>query len=337
MMSGNTPEASAIAVPDSFPGDVTRSTDLDQAVDLLTRAYAPHRMVASDTTRFGFELKTIDAERLRIGLTRFSDNVSIEVPPTSTFYVVCYTISGSVRISSGSHTMRATPATAAVMTPTQPWRFDNWNPESVLVAMRIGRADLEDDLATLLGRPVSAPIRFDPQMDLTSRHGSEFVRALQIMHEELRDPHGLGRHPLLASGLAQLVRSSLIVSQPHNYSELLRKPEEAALPRQIRNVVDAVESDPMQFTTAIDLARFACLSLRTLEQGFSEFVGIPPMAFVRKVRLARARDDLLRSDPNQTTVYVVAHRWGFHHMGRFAASYQQYYGELPSATLQAPK
>lgn len=334
MTSGKAQEELGVGLTETLPAKVSRSTDLDQAVDLLTQAYAPHRMSVSEPKHFGFELKTTDAERLRIGHARFDGDVSIEVPPTSNFYIFCFASSGSVRITSGSQSMLVNPKTASVMTPTQPWRFDQWSQDSALLAMRIGRADLEEDLAAIMGKPVTAPIRFEPCMDLTTRRGSEFLRALDLMHQELSHPDGLARHPLLASRLAQLVRSSLIVSQPHNYSDLLREPESAPLPKEIRKVVDAIEADPMQFLIATDLARFACLALRTLEQGFAEFVGISPMAYVRQVRLERARADLLRADPGVVSVFVVAHQWGFHHMGRFAASYQQRYGELPSATLQ---
>lgn len=33
----------------------------------------------------------------------------------------------------------------------------------------------------------------------------------------------------------------------------------------------------------------------------------------------------------------VANNWGFWHMGRFAADYRKFFGELPSETLQKQK
>jgi AraC-like DNA-binding protein len=62
-----------------------------------------------------------------------------------------------------------------------------------------------------------------------------------------------------------------------------------------------------------------------------------PMAYLRHVRLARAHEELRRSDPGQVTVAEVAYRWGFGHLGRFSASYQAQYGVSPSQTLRAPK
>jgi AraC-like DNA-binding protein len=42
------------------------------------------------------------------------------------------------------------------------------------------------------------------------------------------------------------------------------------------------------------------------------------------------------ADPGRTTVTDVAHRWGFDHLGRFAASYRARYHTTPSQTLHSP-
>jgi transcriptional regulator GlxA family with amidase domain len=58
------------------------------------------------------------------------------------------------------------------------------------------------------------------------------------------------------------------------------------------------------------------------------------MAYVREVRLRRAHQSLLESDPSTTSVASVAHRWGFSNLGRFAAAHTARYDEPPAATLR---
>ncbi|OSC23655.1 hypothetical protein B8W69_23345 [Mycobacterium vulneris] len=314
--------------------DCTETSDPDEAADLLTRAYAPHQLRANVPTHFDFELRMTETERLRIGRTRIVGGVTIDVPPTSSFYVFCYAPSGTIRAASGQNCVQVSPTTGSVMTPTEPWRFDRWTDDSALLAMRVDRADLEDDLGAILGRPIGPPIRFHPEMDLTDRWGQDFLRTLQIVRNEILDPEGLTRHPVLASRFEQLLRSSLLLSQRHNYSDALREPAEVPIPKAIRDVVAAIDADPLAITTAADLARIACMSLRALEQGFAQFIGVPPMSFVRRTRLRNVREELLRSDPEVVTVFGIARRWGFNHMGRFAAYYEQQYAELPSQTLR---
>lgn len=57
------------------------------------------------------------------------------------------------------------------------------------------------------------------------------------------------------------------------------------------------------------------------------------MAYVRAVRLARVHDELRTSEPGLTTVTTIAQRWGFFHLGRFAAAYRARYHTTPSDTL----
>jgi transcriptional regulator GlxA family with amidase domain len=58
------------------------------------------------------------------------------------------------------------------------------------------------------------------------------------------------------------------------------------------------------------------------------------MAYLRKVRLRRAHQTLLESDPSTTTVASVAYHWGFSNLGRFAAAHAARYREAPVETLR---
>lgn len=58
------------------------------------------------------------------------------------------------------------------------------------------------------------------------------------------------------------------------------------------------------------------------------------MAYLREVRLRKAHQTLLESNPSTVTVASVAYRWGFTNLGRFASAHATRYGEAPSATLR---
>ena len=81
------------------------------------------------------------------------------------------------------------------------------------------------------------------------------------------------------------------------------------------------------------LARIAGTRPRTLETHFRIFLGTTPLGWVRRMRLAQARQELLNAGP-QATVTDTAISCGFGQMGRFAAQYRKVFGELPSATIQ---
>ena len=83
-----------------------------------------------------------------------------------------------------------------------------------------------------------------------------------------------------------------------------------------------------------DLCEAVGANRRTLHLGFLELYGIPPMKYLRALRLCRVRREIRESrrDPD-IRVTDVAMAWGFSHLGRFSADYRSFFGELPSADM----
>ena len=92
-------------------------------------------------------------------------------------------------------------------------------------------------------------------------------------------------------------------------------------------------SEPIQLEL---LAEIGGVRPRTLESHFKAFLGTTPLGWVRRMRLARARQELLRLGA-RTSVTGAALASGFSQLGRFATQYQKAFGELPSATLKWAK
>jgi AraC family ethanolamine operon transcriptional activator len=71
---------------------------------------------------------------------------------------------------------------------------------------------------------------------------------------------------------------------------------------------------------------------RSLHLGFVETFGTSPIAYIRNLRLANVRRDLVRH--TWPTVTETAMYWNFHHLSRFSKAYQDAYGEIPSDTFR---
>lgn len=83
-----------------------------------------------------------------------------------------------------------------------------------------------------------------------------------------------------------------------------------------------------------DLCRATGVSERTLRYTFLDKFGIAPKAYLMARQLGLARRALRRADPHSDSVAEIAGRFGFWHMGQFAADYRRQFGELPSATFR---
>lgn len=80
-----------------------------------------------------------------------------------------------------------------------------------------------------------------------------------------------------------------------------------------------------------ELASRAGVSQRTVERAFLR-TGCTPLAYVRRIRLDRART-MLTGPVKDVTVADVAAAVGYRHLGRFADEYRRHVGETPSRTL----
>jgi AraC-like DNA-binding protein len=73
------------------------------------------------------------------------------------------------------------------------------------------------------------------------------------------------------------------------------------------------------------------VSERTLRRAFQERRGLGPIEFSKVLRLHAVRSEL---KTGATSVAEAARRWGFHHLGNFAADYRRAFGRLPSWTFR---
>ena len=70
---------------------------------------------------------------------------------------------------------------------------------------------------------------------------------------------------------------------------------------------------------------------RSLQAGFQRVLDTSPLAYLRDLRLRAVHVELTRPE-NFLPVREVALKWGFTHMGRFAAQYREAFGVTPSET-----
>ncbi|ELB89312.1 AraC family transcriptional regulator, partial [Rhodococcus wratislaviensis IFP 2016] len=182
-------------------------------------------------------------------------------------------------------------------------------------------------------RPARTPVTFDPVLDLSSREGASWLALVRTLTADLDEDHSLLYNPLMSGQLVNALITGLLLAAKHEHRDLLVSPAPAARPRTIKLALDAMHAYPEEAWTVRGLAELVGVSVRTLQDGFARYVGISPVTYLRDLRLERAHQDLIQADARHDAVADVAYRWGFRHLGRFAADYRRRYGQSPSQTL----
>lgn len=313
---------------------VLRSSALDEVRDVGARLFAPHHLqLLGRDARLDTLLNAVQLDGVTIGYVRYGAGVQILVEEMLGSYQVNIPLSGRMEITRFRETFTSTSSRPALLLPGESY-LGRWTQDCTQLAVNIDRSTLETELERQLGRPVAAPIRFDFDMDLGSPLNQSWLAAVRLVESECERPGSLIHHPRAARHVEHLLTAGLLLAQPHNYSAALLGPHPSPGPRAIKHALDIIDSDPDQPLTASDLASAVGVSVRALQEGFRRYVGMPPMSYLREVRLRRVHAELAAAPPGSVTVTEVACRWGFTHLGRFAAAYRRKYGLLPSLTLR---
>ncbi|MHC6226337.1 helix-turn-helix transcriptional regulator [Pseudomonas sp. X10] len=193
--------------------------------------------------------------------------------------------------------------------------------------MSIRRALFAERLSTLLGRPVLAPIRFAPVVDL-DLPAFQGIRALLELATGNEFDHLINAGALMPARLQEMLVDAVLEAWPHNHSEALRRPTPLIAPRHVKLAAEYIREHPQHLVSGSELACLVNVSLRALQEGFRRFLGTSIVGYQRQVRLERAHEALVRGD--MASVSEVALRYGFSNAGRFSQYFQQAYGVSPA-------
>ncbi|GAA4381516.1 helix-turn-helix transcriptional regulator [Agromyces bauzanensis] len=138
-------------------------------------------------------------------------------------------------------------------------------------------------------------------------------------------------HPMIAAANFHQLATAFLCAFPTNWLEAGEGRSGGST--VVRLAIDFMSAHVAEPITMTDVANAAFVSTRGLHAAFTRERGETPMQYLRRVRLDAVRADLLAGGAD-VTVAVVARRWGFAHLPRFAERYRRAFGERPSETLR---
>lgn len=174
-----------------------------------------------------------------------------------------------------------------------------------------------------------------PTSPAAARH---WLRTVDYVTASLRtDPRAMAQ-PLLNGATTRLLAATLLATFPNTWTatEPHHQDRVDATPTTLSRAIAFIEANADLDIGAADIARAAHVTVRAVQLAFRRHRDTTPAAYLRRVRLERAHEQLLAAAPDDgTTVAQVAARWGYSDPSRFAARYRHAYGRPPSQTLRS--
>lgn len=311
--------------------NLVRTRDVDEARFEVASQFCAHDLsltttgAALNAVHNGYRLGTVGLNYLRYGA-----EVRIRPVAFESFWLVQIPIAGRAVIRTGDRVVHSDPRVASLPSPDVPadmvWCSGN---EQLIVYLdraavqRHGSRDGELDPG----------LSFEPAVHLDSPRLQSWLRLIGYVRDEIDAGSDLLQTPLIRSQLEDLIITGLLAGQPNSAADHPPAAHGPAVSRTVRRAAALIEERPEHPWRVEELAKAVGVSARTLQENFQHDRGLSPMEALRRIRLRRAHDELVVSDPGSTTVTDVAVGWGFGHLGRFSTAYRKAYAESPSSTL----
>mgnify|MGYP003350672791 CR=1 FL=1 len=307
------------------------SRDLQETCSLVSRVMKPHALqVVGSGQRLDARMHHLTFGDVSLSRLTHGAEVRIEPGELDDFFLVMMPLHGHAQVRCGSEAVDSTPDVASVISAHLGTAM-HWSADCDQLMVRIARPFLERMLTAQLGREPDGPLQFT--LGFRWRDQAAWYGLVRYLIDWAEQPIQLADHKIVVGQLEQLVASSLLSCQGHNFKDAPLARRSAVLPRHVKRVQEYLQAHAHEAVRADTLAEIAGVSLRSLYAGFQDFCGISPMQYLRQVRLERVRAELL-AGPVSGGVASVALRWGFTHLGRFSAEYKAHFGESPSQTVR---
>lgn len=295
-----------------------------RAEQFVAELYCEHALslresAALDMHMQGFQLAGLHVARLRYGAPALA-SMTRSLPG----WVFTFLESGRVAGLEGGRVLG--PGEASVVAPDRLHELEI-SADAQLLNLLVSDADMRQACADLAGGERMADFRFVDAVPSGHGAGMALRRAARALAELPSYGAGVER---LERSLKECVLFELLVAWPNSWSTSLADGE--ALPLSARRARDYMHAHLAGQPTLSDLARVAGVGVRALTRSFERHVGVSPMRYMNRLRLDRVHLELQRAEARSVT--EVAMRWGFGHMGNFAAAYRERFGVHPSFTFK---
>lgn len=314
---------------DEYP--LIRARCVREASEQIGRVFSPHTLeVLNPERRLDVYHNQLRMRDLSLNCLTYGCDVAIDSGERADFYMVQLPLSGTATVHSDSSVVQATPDVLSVLQPRSRSNMV-WSADCSMLMLQVPRPVVEQR-AGEWGHPSHTQIalsrsRSDPDVAAWWQTVLDLARNL--------DRHGQTwmRHPAAYAAMEEFLLSAFTSMLCEVQSEPASDRGDL---RYLRKAKEYIQAHLDRALTLPEIARYACVSPRTLEAAFKRQGETSPLAYARRQRLQAVHDSLRNARRQGLVVNVteIAMRYGFVHMSRFAAQYREQFGCTPSETLR---
>lgn len=308
------------------------ANDLDTAHQILSRMYGALRIEASGGRSGRLCIASAGLGGVRFDQVVFEMAFEADVAPRQT-YAFGHLTSGRLRHASDGSARSYLPG--EVFVAAQPDVPFTATVDDAAMELAVIEPGLIDEVAESVPGRVQRPVRFTAYTAVSTRATERWKSTYAYVHNEARTSSAGVTHPLVIGNAARLLVATALATFPNTaVTDPTIEDRHDAHPETLRRAIAFMESNADCDISIADIARASHVTARAVQLAFRRHLQTTPSAYLRRIRLQHAHDQLRDAVPGSTTVSAVAAQWGFFNGSQFAVHYRSAFAELPSRTLQ---
>ncbi|MFZ5961051.1 AraC family transcriptional regulator [Pseudomonas knackmussii] len=309
--------------------------DLAAARSWMSNICGPHRLDAGHPGSVNFQHSgsVLKGMSTTVGCIEYGTDVTIGIVDAEHFnsYSLSLPLSGEQELTIAGRHLHSDSGKGVIVSPNQSQELCITGDCRKLQVV-ISRLAMRKTLEEMLQRPAERPLEFEQEMDALQGASASWWRMVRHCNEELESSELFGE-VFFSRDLERALIKGLILAQPNNYSDELRRCLAERLPHYLLRARDFLHAHAREELSLEDLEVAAGVSRFKLFDGFRKHFGSSPMAYLKAHRLQGVREEILATN-GRRSISEIALGWGFTHLSRFAGDYRKQFDETPSATQQ---
>lgn len=308
---------------------VCRTHDLARITAVASELLGAHSIGAAVEGPHAAHIHSVALGGSRICFVRYGRPTRLRVPKPIGTYRVLIPLSGSLNVGARGELVIST-GEIAIANPPQ-YGDVEIDGDGDFLAISVPPARIHAEARGLYPGPLQSPLEFDTRDTIHSRPLGSMVDLVMSTLE--RRARGV-RAPGVDRQLEKLLLATILLGHSSNLSNALARTHDSIGRDAARHAASLMGADLMAPLDVTALAASAGVSVRTLQVGFRLQFGETPTQHHRRLRIARARAVLLERP--DLSISEVAVSLGFSNASRFASSFVEEYGTLPSRVRRLP-
>ena len=314
---------------------VYKGNDFARASAAVSSVSEPRTFEAlsNEPTPF-IELRRARLKYSEIGLTFNNVETRMRTPARINYYSLAIPLSGSQLSSTESGKVNTEPPFARLSSAGSVYDIRR-SANYLAIVASLSVAGFEHFVGDKIDFLIPPEKPFSLRLDMSGERFSVFASILGALCKALGERGSdTPQRDIVITRLEEALWFAFADGCPELYREYKDARRTGPISAPARRVTSYIEDNVHRDLTLANLVEVSGRSARTLHSGFRHAYGTGPMAYLKRVKLNRCREDLLAADPEAEFVGDIAAKWGFYHLSSFARDYRKQFDELPSQTLK---